>query len=156
MWKGNENYLIRWNPAVYVIACYESVYSIKINLCKHLWLRQSSFFTAVNSRVKNVIWPSISVSDVFGMLETLSLRNIKATTFLSGFFCPNFHILCDTFLYINKPFGIDICYRISFDFIALFGIFNIDYISHFIHIYLHTRFMSGIPLDIVVGFGIFV
>ena len=27
----------------HVIACYESVYGIKINLCKHLWLRQSSF-----------------------------------------------------------------------------------------------------------------
>ena len=42
--KVNENNLIRWNPAVYVISCYESVYCIKINLCKHLWLRQSSFF----------------------------------------------------------------------------------------------------------------
>ena len=24
--------------------CYESVYSIKVNICRHLWLRQSSFY----------------------------------------------------------------------------------------------------------------
>ena len=37
------------HPAVYVIACYESMYNIKIILCKHLWLRQSSFNTLIKN-----------------------------------------------------------------------------------------------------------
>ena len=36
------------------IPCYESAFSIKVNLCKHLWSRQSSFLIGKLSRNGNI------------------------------------------------------------------------------------------------------
>ena len=72
---GNFNvwYVIVWKEfqrviLPYVIACYKSVYSIKINLCNNLWLRQSSFFFHLDLKLKSIFATGKWKISLFGIL----------------------------------------------------------------------------------------